>query len=231
MWRVPGLETCLRRRRGTWHVLARRRRGVGLLSLPPRLRVGNWLCCLDLYAKPGPGGSGGSGVGGWDRLGVRLGGWRVIVLLVGGEVLRRLTRVGRCLMILALGMRRVVCGWSTLRTGYALVCRLVLIPWEVFVVRHIVVQLRGVRKLNTDDDNNKHKLKTNTSVYLCAGVLWVAVHISEHTGEGVDFRVNFGVITCWLFWTTMLVIPETRETQLKDIYDYTRKENKPTISS
>lgn len=53
-------------------MLARRGRGVGLLRLPPRLRVGDGLRRLDLDAEPGPGGGRGGGVGGWDGLWVRL---------------------------------------------------------------------------------------------------------------------------------------------------------------
>lgn len=72
-------------------MLARRRRGVGLLSLPSCLRVRDWLRSFDLDAEPGPGGGGGGGVGGRDWLRVGLRGWgggRVVVLLVGRGVLR-----------------------------------------------------------------------------------------------------------------------------------------------
>lgn len=89
MRRVPTLQACLSLRRGAWDVLARRRGRVGLLSLPSRLGVGDGLRRLDLDAEPGPGGSGGCGVGGWD--GLRVGLWArggVVVLLVGGGVLR-----------------------------------------------------------------------------------------------------------------------------------------------
>ena len=40
--------------------------------------------------------------------------------------------------------------------------------------------------------------------YLCAGVLWVAVQISEHTGEGVNVSIDFGVIAHWLLRTAVL---------------------------
>lgn len=66
-------------------MLARRRRGVGLLCLSPCLRVGDWLCRFDLDAEPRPGGSGGGGVRGrdWLRVGLRgRGGGRVVVLMV-----------------------------------------------------------------------------------------------------------------------------------------------------
>lgn len=69
----------------------RRRRRVGLLSLSSGLRVRDWLRSFDLDAEPGPGGSRGGGVGGWDRLRVGLRGrgrGRVVVLLVGRGVLR-----------------------------------------------------------------------------------------------------------------------------------------------
>lgn len=156
MWRVPALRICLRLGRGARHVLARRGRGVRLFCLSPGLRVGDGLCRLDLDAEPGPGGSRGRGVRGRDglRVGLRVGGG-VVVLLVGGGVLRWLvlTGVRGHRVVLALGMRGVAHGWPTLRRGLALVCRFVMIPWEVFVVRHIVVQLRGNRKftkLRTD---------------------------------------------------------------------------------
>lgn len=112
-------------------MLARRGRGVGLFSLPPCLRVGDGLRRLDLDAEPGPGGSRGGGVGGRDGLRVGLGGRRgVVVLLVGGGVLRRLVLVGvgGCWVVLALGMRGVAHGWPALRRGCALVRRLVMIP-------------------------------------------------------------------------------------------------------
>lgn len=53
-------------------MLARRGWGVCLLSLSPCLRVGDRLRCLDLDTEPGPSGSRGSGVGGWDGLRVGL---------------------------------------------------------------------------------------------------------------------------------------------------------------
>lgn len=150
MRRVPALRTCLSLGRGAWHVLARRGWGVRLLGLSPRLRVGDRLRRLDLDAEPGPGGSRGCGVGGWDGLRVGLrGGGGVVVLLVGGGILRWLvlTGVRGRWVVLALGMRGVTHGWPTLRRGCVLVCRLVMIPWEVFVVRHIVVQLEESDKM------------------------------------------------------------------------------------
>lgn len=88
MRRVPSLQASLGVRGRARHVLARRRRGVGLLGLPARLRVGDGLRRLHLDAEPGPSGGGGCGVGGGDGLGVGLRGGRgVVVLLVGGGVL------------------------------------------------------------------------------------------------------------------------------------------------
>lgn len=93
-------------------MLAGRRRGVGLFSLPPCLRVGDRLCGLDLHAEPGPSGSRGRGVGGRDglRVGLRGGRGGVVVLLVGGGVLRRLVGVGRSWVVLALGVWGVAHG-------------------------------------------------------------------------------------------------------------------------
>lgn len=150
MRRIPALQICLRLGRRAWHMLARRRWGVGLLSLPSCLRVCDWLCSFDLHAEPGSGGSGGGGVGGWDRLRIGFRGWgggRVVVLLVGSGVLSWFTGVGRYWLILALWMDRVAHRWPTLRRRRVLVCRLVLIPWEVLVVRHIVVQLSRHKKV------------------------------------------------------------------------------------
>lgn len=220
MLRVPTLWTCLSLGRGAWHMLTGRGRGVGLFRLSPRLRVGNWLCCLDLDAEPGPGGGWGCGVGGWDWLRVGLRGWRWgVVVLVGGGVLRRLvlTGVGGHWVVLALGMRGVAHGWPTLRRHWALVCRLVMIPWEVFVVRHIVVQLwgggGGSERYRWQSSANKmnRKLSWQLTAYLCAGVLWVAVQVSQHTGEGVDISIDFGVIVCRLFRTTVLTAEQHKK--------------------
>ena len=156
MRRVPALRIRLRLGRGARHMLARGGGGGCLLRRWHRLSVGYRLCRLDLDAEPGPGGSRRRGVRGRDglRVGLRVGGG-VVVLLVGGGGLRWLVRAGRTGhgAVLALGMRGVAHGWPALRRGWALVCRFVMIPWEVFVVRHIVVQLRRVRKfikLRTD---------------------------------------------------------------------------------
>lgn len=111
-------------------MLAGRGWGIGLFSLSPRLRVGDRLCGLDLDAEPGPSGSRGCGVGGRDglRVGLRGGRGGVVVLLVGGGVLKRLAGVGGSWVVLALGMWGVAHGWPTLRRGCVLVCRLVMIP-------------------------------------------------------------------------------------------------------
>lgn len=44
--------------------------------------------------------------------------------------------------------------------------------------------------------------------HLGAGVLRVAIQISEHAGERVDVGINFGVIAGWFFRTAVL---QTRE--------------------
>lgn len=110
-------------------MLARGRRGVGLLGLPPRLGVGDGLRRFHLHAEPGPGGGGGGGVGGRNRLRVGLrGGGRVVVLLVGirrGLVLAGI-RGSRVVLVLRVG--GVAHGRLTLRRGWSLVLRLVVFP-------------------------------------------------------------------------------------------------------
>lgn len=109
-------------------MLARRRWRVGLFGLPPRLRVGDGLRRLDLDAESRPGWSRSGGVGGRDGLRVRFRSGRggVVVLLVGGGVLRGLVLAGvrGRWVVLALGVRGVAHGWPTLRRS----CRFVVIP-------------------------------------------------------------------------------------------------------
>lgn len=213
MGRVPALRTRL----GPRHVLARGGRRVGLLGLPPRLRVGDGLSRLHLDGEPGPGGRGGRGVGGRDGLRVGLGvrgGGGVVVRLVGGGVLRGLVLAGVAggRVVLALGVRRVAHRWPTLRRPRALVRWPVVIPREVLVVRHVVVQLRGVGRRTQGrfwgERSREHEASVRVSrggvSYLCAGVLRAAVQVGQHAGEGVDIRVDIGVIARWLFGTTVL---------------------------
>lgn len=47
--------------------------------------------------------------------------------------------------------------------------------------------------------------------YLCAGVLWVAVQVGEHTGERVNIRIDFGVIARRLLRTTVLTIEQRKK--------------------
>ena len=107
-------------------------RGVGLLCLPPCLGVSDGLGCLHLDTESGAGRRGGCGVGGWDGLGVGLGGRRVgVVQLVGAGVLT-LTLVvigvrGRWVVVV-LGVRGVAHGWSTLGRGSGLRRRFVSFP-------------------------------------------------------------------------------------------------------
>lgn len=50
--------------------------------------------------------------------------------------------------------------------------------------------------------------------YLVAGVLWVAVQISQHTGEGVDVGINLGVVVGGFFRATVLNETKTRNDTL-----------------
>lgn len=50
--------------------------------------------------------------------------------------------------------------------------------------------------------------------YLVAGVLWVAVQIGQHTGEGVDVGINLGVVVGGFFRATVLNETKTRNDTL-----------------
>lgn len=70
--------------------------------------------------------------------------------------------------------------------------------------------------------------------HLGAGVLGVAVQISEHAGEGVDVGVYFGVIACWFFRTAVLRARQTRvsaEFRAADSRTVEATEHTPTMNS
>lgn len=68
------------------------------------------------------------------------------------------------------------------------------------IFNHMLMQyLEKILQFNTDFS------------YLCAGVFRVAVQISEHTCEGVDFSVNFRVIARWFFRTTVLTAEQQKK--------------------
>lgn len=67
--------------------------------------------------------------------------------------------------------------------------------------------------------------------HLGAGVLCVAIQISEHTGERVDVGINFGVMACWFFRTTVLQTRENVEFKAADFCTVEATENTPTINS
>lgn len=66
------------------------------------------------------------------------------------------------------------------------------------------VQSQKVNQLKHRSQIFRLLLQLRVLSYLCAGVLRVAVQIGEHTGEGVDIGVDFGVIARRLFRTAML---------------------------
>lgn len=164
MRRVPA-RLCLWR--GAGHGLARRRRRVSLLRLPAGLGVCNGLRGFDLDAEARSRRSGRGGVGGRDRL--RVGFWGgglrgVVVMLMWGGVMR-----GGRGMVLRLGLRGVAHGGTAHWRGASVVRGLVVITWDVFAIRHIVVKL-------------------------CAGVMWVTVQIRQHICERINICINFRVI-------------------------------------
>lgn len=164
MRRIPA-RSHLRLRRWAGHGLTRRRGRVSLLRLSAGLGVSNGLSGFNLDTEARSRRSGGSGVGGRDRLGVRfrggggLGG--VVVLLVWGGVMR-----GGRGMVLRLGLRGVTLGGAAQGRGTSMVCGLVVITWDVLCVRHVVIELS-------------------------ARVMWVAVQISEHICKRINICINF----------------------------------------
>lgn len=124
-------------------MLARRGRGVGLLCLSPTLRISDRLSGFDLHGEAWPTQGGGSGVGGWHWLGVRFvcGGrlGRIGIFRLWGGLIRWRR------MILALRMRRVTHDGSGLGRSTCLVGRFVALTVKMLVVRHVVVQLCGLK--------------------------------------------------------------------------------------
>lgn len=66
----------------------------------------------------------------------------------------------------------------------------------------------------------------------------MAVQVSQHTGEGVDISIDFGVIVCWLFSTTVLTAEQHKKHGINQNMRRTLRlrleitaDNAPTISS